>query len=130
MNLKHFGRTQRIGYIFLHIIRISNDIDLLSAKLIHDSLNTSTLGTNTRAYRINLAVAGMYSNFRTKTSFTSDRTNLYYPVEDFRNFQFKEPFQKARMSTGEQNLRSFRRVLYLSDIGFDPITVLEPLIRH
>ena len=123
-DLLYLGRAENILDQDVRIIVPCGDVDLFSKELVDDVLDTTAACADACAYRIHVFVFCVYGDLRSGTSLTGDALDLYRTVFDFRHFQFKQLFYKARVRSGKEDLRTLGALSYIHDVRLDPVVDL------
>ena len=103
---RHLGRAQGVGDKHGRIGVPCHHVDLLTAQLVHQSLDANATDAYARANRVHAFLSGRNSHFGARAGFAGNSFDFHSAVEDLRDFDFHEPAQHALVGPRNDDFRS------------------------
>ena len=110
-------RTQRTLYIEFDIGCPVDDIDVLIAQFVYDTMHTTTLHAHTGTYRVDTVVETFHGHLGALARHAGYLLDGYQAIVDFRHLGFQEALQEAGTGTAEDNFRIVVLVIHPLDDG-------------
>ena len=96
-DLFKLGRSHSVLDVGLYVVTVTDDIDLFTPELAHNTFDTLPADTHTGANTVDLIVRRGHGDLGAGSGLTCHGLDLHEPVVDLRHFHFKELRHKIRM---------------------------------
>ena len=111
----------------LRIRRPGNNVDPLTAQLVHDCLNTRALEPDARSHRIDRIVTRENGDLGAAAHLACRRSNLDDALLDLGYLELEKRLDEERVRATENQSRSLRRLLHPLEDGADWLALMEML---
>ena len=99
----HLGRAKCTLDEQLHIVAIVDYVDILVAKLMHNTMHTASLYTYAGSNGVDAVIIAFHCHLGTVSRHTGNTAYGNQSVGNLRHFSFKQSFQKHRSSTAKND---------------------------
>src|SRR5262249_21677426 len=113
------GGRDRVAHEASRIVVVRDDIDLLTAQLLHHGLHAAALHADARADRVDIAIARRHRDLRARTRLAGARLDAHDLLVDLRHLLLEQLLEQALVRAAQDDLRAARVAIDIEAVRLD-----------